>query len=167
MDASRRASWRDSKLQVLRLWLQVLRLRLRLQVSRLRLRVWRRDVPPGSCCAAGAQGPDGEQRRRQQRPGDDRGGGGCLCCCSASLLSQRPTHSACRPGRARPRGPSGRLPLWSVKPKPKPAPSNPDHGRRMRTAVDKLERRAAVQTYMARIRKICGGSAAVLAWHPA
>jgi hypothetical protein len=35
--------------------------------------------------------------------------------CSASLLSQRPTHSACRPGRARPRGPSGRLQLWSVK----------------------------------------------------
>ena len=103
------------RLQFLRLQLQVLRLRLRLQVSRLRLRVWRRDVPPGSCCAAGAQGPDGEQRRRQQRPGDDRGGGGCLCCCSASLLSQRPTHSACRPGRARPRGPSGRLQLWSVK----------------------------------------------------
>ena len=80
----------------------------------LRLRVWWRDVPPRSCCAADAQGPDGEQRRRQQRPGDDRGGGGCLCCCSASLLSQRPTHSACRPGRARPRGPSGPLQLWSV-----------------------------------------------------
>jgi len=36
-----------------------------------------RDVPPKYCCAAVAQGPDGEQRRRQQRPGDDRGGGRC------------------------------------------------------------------------------------------
>ena len=32
------------------------------------------------------------------------------CCCSGSLLSQRPAHSAHRPSRAWPRGPSGRLP---------------------------------------------------------
>jgi hypothetical protein len=49
------------------------------------------------------------------------------------------------------------------KPKPKPAPSNPDHGRQMRTVVDKLERRAAVQKNMARIRKIRGGSVVALA----
>ena len=78
------------RLQFLRLQLQVLRLRLRLQVSRLRLRVWRRDVPPGSCCASVSPGPDGGQRQRQQRPRDDRGGGGCprrsagsRCGCSA------------------------------------------------------------------------------------
>jgi hypothetical protein len=62
LDASRRASWRGSGRSATASW---------------RLGASLRDVPPGSCCAAGAQGPDGEQRRRQQRPGDDRGGGGC------------------------------------------------------------------------------------------
>ena len=58
---------------------------------RWRLGASLRDVPPRSCFAAGAQGPDGDQRQRQQRPGDDRGGGGCprrsagsRCACPAT-----------------------------------------------------------------------------------
>ena len=109
------------RLQFLRLQLQVLRLRLRLQVSRLRLRVWRRDVPPGSCCASVAQGPDGGQSTARSGSSTAAPASAATVCCGAGerrdsvlllrLVALATPHSLCSsPRRARPRGPSGRLP---------------------------------------------------------
>ena len=226
--ASRGRSRRSSRLQVLRLrlqvlwlrlWLQVLRLRL--QVSRLRLRLQiflvtahcqaqlsrlstarsgsstaapasaatvccgageRRDsvlllrlvalATPHSLCSSPRPSPPprtvrapascGQGLKRPPRPGHGDLG--------VERLNKKPMSTAHKAKIAAGVKVSPQVPgahkatsKPKPKPKPKPAPSNPDHGRQMRTVVDKLERRAAVQKNMARIRKIRGGSVVALA----
>ena len=107
VDASRRASWRGSKLQVVRLRLQVLRLRLRRRSGSGSGGEMSRPGPAALLtlkCRMAVSASDNSV------PGLRSGSSTAALCCSASLLSQRPTHSARRPSRARPRGPSGRLP---------------------------------------------------------
>jgi hypothetical protein len=100
------------RLQFLRLQLQVLRRWLRLQVSRLRLRVWRRDVPPGSCCASVAQGPDGGQSTARSGSSTAAPASAATVCCGAGerrdsvlllrLVALATPHSLCSSPRPSP-----------------------------------------------------------------